>query len=288
VTLCIAAKCDHLGQDAIVMASDLRIEDDVSGSETACKQAPLIPGWYFMYAGIQARAAQLVISVREHLETNPLGYGHITKTFKEAAREHREKLVDEYVHSQIARSYAWLLSEGHKVLPQEYYAQLIQYVSAVRFDAQLIVCGFSNESAVICLIDESRGEPVARPIENFAAIGSGSTVAESVLHQRVHRMDTPLKQALYHIYEAKRLGEAAPGVGHQTTIRILLADGRTAFLTEAGVSFVQRCYDRYAPKPLEGVEDWEESTDSFIEMQAARATPQLTTRENSSQPPSPE
>jgi len=107
------------------MASDWKIEDNVSGSETAHKQCTLPDGWHFMYAGVQARAVELVISVREHLETHPLAPPRrISRTLKEAIRKHREK----------------------------------------------IVCGFYEGTAVIFLIDETRGEPIARPIENFALL----------------------------------------------------------------------------------------------------------------------
>ena len=267
MTLCVAAKCLYQDQQALLMASDWKIEDYVSGSETAHKQGTFPDGWHFMYAGTQARAIELVLSIREHLEQNPLlPPRHISPTLKEAIRKHREKLVDEYIHSQIARSYEWLLNEGRDALPAEYFSQLINSVSSVRLDAQLIICGFYEGDAIIFLIDESGGEPIARPIENFAAIGSGSIIAQSALHHRVHRMETPLKMALYHVYEAKRLGESAPGVGSQTTMTILLADGRNGWLTEWGTLFMQNCYKQYAPKVLEETGDWVLIPDNFIEL----------------------
>jgi hypothetical protein len=266
MTLCVAAKGIYEDKEAIVMASDWRIEDGVSGSETAHKQGTFTDGWHFMYAGTQGRAVELVISIREHLETNPLKPPHkISKTLKDAVRKHREKLVDEYIHSQIARSYEWLLDIGSEKLPSDYYSQLINYVSSVRFDAQLILCGFYEGSAGIFLIDETRGEPIVRPIENFAAIGSGSIVAESVLHSRANRLGMPLKMTLYQVYEAKRLGESAPGVGARTTFTILLADGRIGTITDSGGAFLQGCYGRYAPQLIEDSNDWEEIPESFIE-----------------------
>jgi hypothetical protein len=58
-------------------------------------------------------------------------------------------------------------------------------------------------------------------VESFAAIGSGSPVAESVLFQREHVDDDVLGASLYHVYEAMKLGSIAPGVGKDFTINVL-------------------------------------------------------------------
>ncbi len=276
MTLCIAAKCSYQDENAIIMSSDWRIEDDASGSQTALKQGCLAPGWWFMYAGIQARAVELVISIKDYLKDHPLGPGAISLTIRESLRKHREKMADELIHSQIARSYQWLLEEGHSVLPSDYCSQLIRYVADIRLEAQLIVCGFCDNDPVIFLIDETRGAPIAGPIENFAAIGSGSLIALSVLHQREHQSTVPFRRALYHVYEAKRLGEAAPGVGKQTTVTVLLVGGKVGRPNESASFFVQQCYDRYAPKDLEGKEDWEASPESLISVSPGPAIPQET------------
>jgi hypothetical protein len=201
-------------------------------------------------------------------------------------RKHREMLVDDYIHSQIARSYEWLLESGHEVLPTEYYSQLIHFVAGVRFDAQLILCGIDDGVSLIFVIDESRGEPISKPVENFAAIGSGSMIAESVLHQRSHRSEMPLKMAIYHALEAKRLGESAPGVGSRTTTTILLPGGKLAYPTNECTDCMESLIQQYAPKALDSFgEDWEQMPEEFLTVQEDLRDPEPTTTDSPRQRP---
>ncbi len=266
MTLCIAAKCDYEGKRAIIMASDLRIEDDVAVSETAIKQDTLVPGWEFMYAGRQGRATQLVITLRDHLAKHPLERFKATEILTQAVRTHREKMADEYIHTRIAKSYEWLLTEGQEALPQDLYSQLIHSIGNIQLDTQLIICGFLAGRPTIYVIDESRGLPYVRPVENFAAIGSGATIAEAMLHYRSHHGHTTLKVAAYHVCEAKRLGEMAPGVGYQTTFSVLFSDGSVA---ESGPSFVpwmDQKWNEYAPRPIGLVSDWSDLGNGFLDI----------------------
>lgn len=59
---------------------------------------------------------------------------------------------------------------------------------------------------------------------HFAAIGSGTYVAESALFYREHTGGESLGTAIYNVYEAMKLGAKAPGVGEKFSLHIASAD----------------------------------------------------------------
>ena len=56
--------------------------------------------------------------------------------------------------------------------------------------------------------------------DNFAAIGSGSIIAEATLMQRGHSELWQLNRTIYAVYEAHKLGSIAPGVGAEMRMNI--------------------------------------------------------------------
>jgi len=81
-------------------------------------------------------------------------------------------------------------------------------------DVQLLVLGFIENEPMIIYLDEQG--PVAS--EAFLAIGPGGAAAEAMLTWRKLTRHTPLDEAIYYLYEAKRIAEAFPLVGKSTTI----------------------------------------------------------------------
>lgn len=60
---------------------------------------------------------------------------------------------------------------------------------------------------------------------NFHAIGSGAVQAKNTLLFQKHSKTTPLLPAIYNVYKAKRNAEVSEGVGRETEMLVLNADG---------------------------------------------------------------
>jgi hypothetical protein len=66
-----------------------------------------------------------------------------------------------------------------------------------------------------------------------------------------------MSQALYNLYEAKKIGESSPFVGQKTRMFLLEPpNGRNAkqirasVVTAGGEIFLQKLFRRYGPKPM--------------------------------------
>jgi hypothetical protein len=88
---------------------------------------------------------------------------------------------------------------------------------------------------------------------NFAAIGTGAIIAEPVLYQRELQIYTDAERAVYIVYEAKRLGETAPGVGKRTNLFLLSnKDGaiKVKPLSDLGHAFMEKQFRRFGPREI--------------------------------------
>ena len=182
VTLCIAATCQHNGSPYIVLLSDWRIEDDISGSETMQKQGTFLPGWHVLLAGKASRAHELAGVYKRYMSEHLKDELGMLTLLKEPAKIQKERIVDEYLHSQICADREWLMSEGKDALPADRFAQLVFDIPSLTLEAQIVICGFVKEEGndqqpIIALVDDTRGHPHVRLIDNFVAIGSGSVIA---------------------------------------------------------------------------------------------------------------
>jgi len=88
-----------------------------------------------------------------------------------------------------------------------------------KLENQLIVAGVEPKKAHIFVIDDDRRAHRADTI-GFAAIGTGSYLAIDYLNRINLPRWAPMPEALFSIYAAKRMAEAAPTVGTDTQVFI--------------------------------------------------------------------
>ena len=280
MTVCISAICQHNGEPRIVLCSDWMVDNEWMTSETMNKQICIAPRWYALPAGSVARGNELMAEFRIGFAKESPKIGRILPLFNDIVNSRRRKIIEETVQSAIGKEYEWLLEKGKASLPDDSYSRLIQSVEYTKLGAQLILSGFVAEKdtgmniPAVCSIDDSTA-PCVRMAENFATIGSGAVVAESVLHRRSQQCDMPLKKTLYNVFEAKRLAEASmggsSGVGETTTIGVLLPTGRYVNLSDKAVDFLAGCFTKYGPKALENSESWDMMPHDFLKLEEPSA-----------------
>jgi hypothetical protein len=84
--------------------------------------------------------------------------------------------------------------------------------------------------------------------EDFATIGEGAFLAQSVLLQRKHMDTRDLAKTVYVTYEAKKYAEEVSSVGTYTTVAVLFPDGSREEITPAGVNELSNRFRRYGPQ----------------------------------------
>jgi len=109
---------------------------------------------------------------------------------------------------------------------------------------ELLVAGVDGEGAHIFSV-ENPGQPERQhDVIGYAAIGSGGIHAIQAMIGFRHSPTTPLRETVFQVYAAKRRAEVAPGVGLDTDMAIVSANG-TVFLDPPTLSRLRDMYTHY-------------------------------------------
>jgi 20S proteasome alpha/beta subunit len=130
-------------------------------------------------------------------------------------------------------------------------------ITAMTLGCSLLWLPFdANNSTHIIRIHESG---VVETCSHFAAIGSGMYIAESSLFQREQSNEKSLGDMVYHIYEAMKLGSAAPGVGKNFSLHIVSPPTppseqvKMHWITEEYDKYMDRMFAKFGPKKTSGI-----------------------------------
>lgn len=108
--------------------------------------------------------------------------------------------------------------------PMKYPPTLQQRVydrmGAAKLNVSFIVCGYDQEQPKIFVIGEYGIFSTAHSV-GYTAIGIGEPHASNFYMVNSFKFDTPLREAIYFAYQAKKSAEMAGGVGNCTDIYVL-------------------------------------------------------------------
>lgn len=258
MTLCIAAACREYaedgplgGEERVVLAHDHRVETWTFSAETEYKFDYLHNHWVALLAGTVSQARELMDIYRPLFRKVEFTDENCLENLRKPPAEMRRRMANAYTHARHAISYEEFLKNGKCQLPDDLYRQTAEDISRLQINAELILVGYFLNAFHIFRF--SNGEILPHP--DFATIGSGSHIADSSLYQREHQKLNSVASAAYSVYEAKRLGEIAPGVGKKTTYSILVPPvNPEAYLeqrqcsAEVGEAFLQRQFKQFGPR----------------------------------------
>lgn len=262
MTLCIAAKAfdsyeTNIGYGCVVTCMDLRVETPTASSETTSKSR--IVGnfqWEILMAGTLPLAEEIVAIYDRELEFLPPEMPTIER-LRKPLDVFRNRSASAFTQSRYAVSYDDFLAKGHswfgETLFRETLAELKNYIGDQERQVQLLFIGLDEEEE-IAIYKYSSGE--LWQCGDFAAIGSGETVAEAILHyRRIHQM-LSLQEVAFAVFEAKNIGEVTPGVGFLTGMGITESGGmygdRSLCIREIGFgghSFLKEQLEKYSMRP---------------------------------------
>lgn len=261
MTLCIAAKCNEFepgktpafDNPRVVLCLDMKIETDIAGAETQYKFESLPGPWAALLAGPIPQARELLLLYEAFLRNKTLTAVNALEQLRIPIHQFRRRMAEQHVQSAAAMSYDDFLRHGKDQLPEDLHRQIAYEVSSQQIQAELIIIGFMEPYYSIYLL---RGGELCE-CDHFAAIGTGSTVAEANLYHRNQYFLRPLPETIYSAYEAKRLGEIAPGVGKSTVLIVLYPpkkDGtgyiETKWVSEEKFSILDEHFGKFGPKQI--------------------------------------
>jgi hypothetical protein len=117
----------------------------------------------------------------------------------------------------------------------------------------MIIAGFIGDRPILFQLRDNELDIVT----NFSLVGSGAYAAEMALHARKQTANTSLNQALYNVYEAKKIGETSPHVGAKTRMLVLHPPDQGSrrltvqLVTPTGENALDELFRKYGPKPMD-------------------------------------
>jgi hypothetical protein len=239
------------------MCADRRLETQTTGAEIGMKMEVLGANWWGLLAGDVSRAQRLLVGYREVLSPpfprNISGTSELLKLLQGPPRRMRAQLLDEHVYGRFAVTYEDFLARGKDQFPEEIFRSSIYEVAQITLECELIVCGFDKEQNARLFHVDSLGNVSEH--QHFLAIGTGSSNALAMLYHRQQYEFFPKERTIYHVYEAKKFGELAPGVGRQTEVFALSAE-EFLVVVRPGFEELDRLYSIHGPQNTETLADY--------------------------------
>jgi hypothetical protein len=258
MTICIAALTDTHHGEHIVGCCDWRIETYAVGAETELKFRWLPGSWCVMYAGDDISHAKELCGRYETFLRNhkkDITEDNLLEMLRIPPREMRHALADECTRKIMAVSYDVFLKKDSLGISDDLRRHVESEVEQQQVKAELIIMGLVEHHLFIA----SYAHGVVTLQDDFAAIGSGSYIANDMLYLRSQSRSASLAETIYTVFEAKCFSEAAPGVGRSTHMFVMslnqLQDKAIFTLIREGEDF--RCLSKqlkkFAPRRLKGV-----------------------------------
>ena len=252
MTICIAAICDEAPgphKSQIVSCTDWRASSILGKTDKALKRIAILPdNWFCLIAGIEAEIkAMIPIMRRLMFESMPVNETNIVTLLRQSVRERKIDKADEFCGGRWGVTFDEF-KKGKGSFPEDVYRENLQEIGRIMVGAEFIVAGFDSNRFAMLIEVQGSGEVNIR--ENFAAIGEGRLLAESVLmHREQQNIDT-LASALYKVYEAKKHAERVTSVGESTSIYLDMAGTATKMLNLETLLFLEQEYSKFGPKNL--------------------------------------
>jgi ATP-dependent protease HslVU (ClpYQ) peptidase subunit len=263
MTLCIAATCvDEKDNSCIVIASDFKAEvGDFAGAEIQQKLNWLYPAsWPVLVAGTASDGHDIVATFREKFNRKGITEANARDRIMAALLEHKRKFTNEYVKATTNLDFDYFRDNKDKIDPTV-WSKVWGNIGKIKSDFSLILCSFTAGVPLMFQVD---GDFSAMPTEqlvvqdeNFLAIGTGRTIANSMLCFRGQNNDMRLGNTVYNVFEAMRFARQgqAPGVGKIHAFSILTPRKNGTLVARRlkgkGIDFLKKQYDEsFGPKSI--------------------------------------
>lgn len=259
MTLCIAALASIPSplSRCVLLCFDYKVANDAWGSESEYKFHVLSEQVVALMAGSPAKAKELANLYRGHLATIPLSKGNALAELRKPILEFKLRKAEFYIRSRLAVSYQDFLKNGEAWFGRPRVETHLAAIERHQPNIEIIIAAFIDGEPALyqTVIDAVTGSLELDEFTNFCLIGSGAATAEPALHARTQIPNTPMAQALYNLYEAKKIGESSPFVGQKTRMFLLQPpegsnEIRASVVTASGENFLRKLFRRYGPKPM--------------------------------------
>lgn len=156
------------------------------------------------------------------------------------------------IEQTILRRYGWdyetyekYYSQGN--LLEAHARKILEGMERYHLCVHLVSGSISNGRGTIHGIEDPGAVDCFDAI-GYTATGSGENYAMQTLVRSDYTSATPLKEAIYHVFEAKKAAEQATGVGRRTDIRVVVGERRNIQLSDEEIAGLGRIHEKKAER----------------------------------------
>ena len=224
MTVCIAALFDN-GKGAVLAAdgmitSQYPIAYEFENDETN-KIYPLCQNSYAMFAGNMMFGAAIVELAKAQIDS--LGIGNVSgvaTSVRNAYTDYRSRFIEQ-VHLAPRGLSLDSYHQRHNFLNGGLIQVIDNAMIGENIGVEFIVVGPSNAGFGIYIVSHP-GIAICMDAIGFCALGSGEPHATFSLMGSLYRKSVKQQEAEKLVTQAMKMSEAAPGVGKETSRRVLI------------------------------------------------------------------
>lgn len=261
MTMCLAAKAQFGGDPRIVFCCDFLAANDYGSYEDVSKYFLICDGLMGMYSGPLTTAREVSRLYPKMLKGFTVTEENVFRALSEPMEEFRRRFA--------ARS------------------KSVKGPGGSPSNVEVLIFGFVESVPRIFHMSQADGDLEEEDLK--WAIGSGAQAAWTMLEWRGLSEGSQLDHVLYAAFEAKKLAEAGPPVGKRATMLAFLeplgqSDFRLQPVFGEGLDLLNEAFQDFGPKRI--AETW--NLPRRVTHPTVAESPQSTTRDSQSPPPSPE
>jgi hypothetical protein len=233
VTICIAALCQD--GSTVIGISDrmMTVGEDIEYERALTKASPIAPHIVVMYSGDARIHSDLYCSVRremhEDVARSVWGVKDVAEAYARQYAAERAKRAERDILKPLGLHSASFIA-SQKFMARRLVRDLAEKMRSYKhLDLMEIICGVNKSTGEGHVYTVDNGEIQCEDDAGFAAAGTGQWHATSRMLLNRHTRGAGLAETLFRTYSAKKRAEAAPGVGVETDMFILTADGLTIY-----------------------------------------------------------
>lgn len=227
----MAAICsddDHNPGSAVVVASDRMVTmgNIIEFEHTAPKSTAIGTRAVALISGDALTGTHLVREVAAEVAATPMTVAQLAQALSARYVETRNRHAEADI--LVPRGLSWATFYGqHQHLVAQITMLLDQALSTYNMNVELLIAGVDEGGGHISALVNPGSRPLDNDVIGYGAVGSGALHAIQSMIGFRHGMDCPLSETIFRVYASKRRAEVAPGVGNDTDMLVVRADGIT-------------------------------------------------------------
>jgi hypothetical protein len=229
MTVCLAALCrTEDGEPAAVVAADrmVTLGGFIEFEHAIAKMSHPTPFAVAMIAGDALVGTRLAMDVATGLNGTSPKTPQIASALATKYEDVRRDAIEHQILSPRGLDLATFYG-NHNSLNSNIVGMVDQAMSQYQLGVELLLAGVDSDGAHIFTISNPGGQELLHDVIGYASTGSGAIHALQALIGFQHHAGEPLKETVFRAYAAKKRAEVAPGVGHDTDMRIITIAGIT-------------------------------------------------------------